>query len=179
MTLKPCIWIESISRPLVLFFLIILYLLIILVLFPAFATAAYAQPLDLLFYYSPDKAYTLIESYGPQVRHSYAISALTLDVIYPLTYSLMFSVWLSLLLKQGNRLKCAITMLPFVILIFDLFENSGIVVMLLNYPQRLDIIAQMTSLATTTKWTLVILVLGLTLSLSMVRLFQYIRNRAS
>lgn len=176
---KPCSWIRKISRPAVLLSLIVLYLFIILLLFPAFATEAYASPLDLMFHYSPDQAYALIESYGPKVRHSYAISALTLDVIYPLTYSLLFSVWLSMLLKGQGSFKCAVVMLPFVILLFDLLENSGIVIMLLNYPQRLDIIAQLTSMATSIKWIFAVAVILLTLCLSLLRLFQYLlRNKS-
>jgi hypothetical protein len=175
---KPCSWIKKISRPAVLLSLIVLYLFIILGLFPAFATDAYASPLDLMFHYSPDQAYALIESYGPEVRHSYAISALTLDVIYPLTYSLLFSVWLSMLLKGPGSLKCAVVMLPFVILLFDLLENSGIVVMLLNYPQRLDTLAQLTAMATSLKWVFAITVILLTLALSLWRLGQYLfRNK--
>ncbi len=177
MIFKPCHWIQASSRLSVLLMLAVLYLFIILVLFPAFSTEAYGLPLDLMFHYSPDQAYNLIESYGPIIRHSYAINALTLDVIYPLTYSLMLAVWLSMLLKGQSRLNCVILTLPFFILLFDLLENSGIVVMLANYPQRLDSIARLTSMATSIKWSFAAAVILLTLSLSLLRLAQYLHRK--
>lgn len=169
---KPCRWINQISRPAILLVLIGLYLVFVLVLFPAFGGDGKAAPLDLMFSYSPDQAYQKIESYGPQVRHSYAISALTLDVAYPLTYSLMFSVWLSLLLKPAGRVAYGICMLPFAVLLFDLLENSGIVIMLLMFPERLDLLARATSLATSLKWVSAGTVILLTLGLSLKWLFM-------
>jgi len=174
---RPCRWIDSISRPLVLLGLVVLYLVFILVLFPAVGGELNAAPLDLMFSYTPDQAYARIESYGPQLRYSYAISAMTLDVAYPLVYSVMFSVWLTLMLKSGGRLACAIRMLPFVILLLDLMENTGIVIMLQNYPDRLDRLASITSLATSFKWIMAWSVIGLTLILSINWLIQRIRNR--
>jgi len=174
----PCQWLNKISRPSVLVLLIVLYLVFVLLLFPALSSGSGAAPLDLMFSYSPTQAYDLIESYGPDVRHSYAISAMTLDVAYPLTYSLLFSVWLTLLLKSNGRMACVIRMLPFVILIFDLLENSGVVVMLIRYPQRLDTLATATSLATSLKWVFAVTVIVVTLGLSLNKLFRSFLQRS-
>jgi len=176
-TFRPCLWVGKISRLPVLWVLIGLYLVFVLVLFPALGGESGAAPLDLMFSYSPGQAYDLIESYDPDVRHSYAISAMTLDVAYPLTYSLLFSVWLTLLLKSNSRRACVIRMLPFVILIFDLLENSGIVMMLVSYPQRLDMLATATSLVTSLKWVTAGTVILLTLGLSLYRLLQFFARR--
>jgi len=173
----PCLWICRISRPAVLTGLIALYLVFVLLLFPAFAGDGEVAPLDLMFSYSAEEAYQQIDSYGPATRHSYAISALTLDVAYPLTYSLMFFVWLTLLLKSNSKPSCMIRMLPFVVLVLDLLENSGTVVILLNFPERLDRVATATSLATSLKWAFAGIVILLTLGLSLYRFFQYILMR--
>ena len=169
---KPCRWISHISRPAVLMVLIGFYLVFVLVLFPALGGDGKAAPLDLMFSYSPHQAYQKIESYGPQIRHRYAISAMTLDVAYPLTYSLMFSVWLSLLLPPKSKTACSICMLPFAVLLLDLLENSGIVVMLLVFPKRLDMLATATSLATSLKWISAATVIILTLGFSLNRLYK-------
>jgi len=174
---RPCRWIKRISRPVVLIGLIALYLLFVLLLFPVLGGEGMAAPLDLMFSYSPEQAYAKIESYGPEVRHSYAISAMTLDVAYPLTYSLMFSVWLSLLLKGRIGLACVLCMLPFVVLVFDLLENAGIVIMLLLFPEQLEILAIATSLATSLKWIFAVTVIFLTLALSLNMLFRIIQNQ--
>jgi len=68
-------------------------------------------------------------------------------------------------------------MLPFVILVFDLLENFGIVAMLLNYPERLERLATATSLATSLKWIFVGFVIALTLGLSIYRLIQLVTAR--
>jgi len=174
----PCQWLNRISRPSVLAVLIVLYLVFVLLLFPALSGGTGAVPLDLLFSYSPGQAYERIESYGADVRHSYAISAMTLDVAYPLTYSLLFSVWLTLLLKSDSRLACGTRMLPFVILILDLLENSGIVVMLVSYPQRLDTLATATSLATSLKWVFAVTVIVVTVGLNLIKLLRSILRRS-
>jgi len=167
---------NRIARPALLMVLIALYLVFVLVLFPAFAGDGEVAPLDLKFSYSAEEAYQQIESYGPEIRHSYAISASTLDVAYPLTYSLMFSVWLTLLLKSNSKPSCMIRMLPFVVLVFDLLENSGIVVMLLNFPERLDRVATATSMATSFKWVFAGSVILLTLGYSLYRLVQFLQR---
>jgi len=172
-----CQWLSRISQPAVLMVLIALYLVFVLVLFPALAGDGEVAPLDLMFSYSAEEAYQQIEAYGPTVRHNYAISALTLDVAYPLTYSLMFSVWLTLLIKGKSKLVCTIRMLPFVVLLMDLLENSGIVIMLLNFPTRLDSVATATSVATSLKWVFAGVVILLTLGLSLYRLLQLISQR--
>ena len=176
---RPCQWLNRISRPPVLVVLIVLYLVFVLLLFPALGGGSGAVPLDLMFSYSPGQAYSMIDAYGPQVRHSYAISAMTLDVAYPLTYSLLFSVWLTLLLKSNSRVACTIRMLPFVILIFDLLENSGIVMMLVSYPQRMDALTTVTSLFTSFKWVTAGTVILLTLGLGLYRLFQFFARRSA
>jgi len=176
---RACHWLSGISRLPVLLVLICLYLVFVLVLFPALGGDSDVAPLDLMFSYSPEQAYKLIEAYGPQVRHDYIISALTLDVAYPLTYSFMFAVWLTLLLKTGSRMTCAIRMLPFAVLLLDLLENSGIVVMLINYPQRLDMLATATSIATSLKWIFASVVIILTLGLSLFRFFRYLFRKTS
>lgn len=153
--------------------LISVYLVFVMVLFPALGGDSDVAPLDLMFSYSPEQAYKIIEAYGPEVRHDYVISALTLDVAYPLTYSFMFAIWLTLLLKTDNRMTCTIRMLPFAVLLFDLLENSGIVLMLINYPQRLEFAATATSIATSLKWVFASVVIILTLVLSLFRLIRY------
>ena len=44
--------------------------------------------------------------------------------------------------------------LPFVVWASDYAENTGIVLLLLSYPQRLDTVAWITSFFSTVKWSL-------------------------
>ncbi len=115
-------------------------------------------PLDLEFAFSPQKAYESVESYGETGRKLYAISALTIDIAYPIIYSTFFAFLILYLLNKAylynTKLK-KIALLPFGAAIADFFENSGIATMLLAYPARSDTVALFTSLANTLKWALV------------------------
>ena len=48
-------------------------------------------PLDLLFSYSPERAYALLSSYG-DLREHYAFMSLTADTAYPIIYTALFMV---------------------------------------------------------------------------------------
>lgn len=132
--------------------LFLLFLLFNFVLFPSFLRKeGNAEALDLQFAYSAQKAYQLIENYGDAGRKSYIIGELTVDLIYPIIYSLLLSFIIYAILRNPK-----LALFPFLILITDYFENFGIVTMLYCYPQKLIYLAWITSFFSTLKWTLVI-----------------------
>ena len=53
-------------------------------------------PLDLMFFYSPQQAFEMMDRYGDAGRTSYLTIELTADIVYPIASALFFS----LLLKQ-------------------------------------------------------------------------------
>lgn len=110
------------------------------------------EPLDLQLSYSAEKAYVLISSYDDALRHTYMIAEMSLDVIYPVVYSLLFSFIIWLLYKNEQLAK-----VPFLILIADLIENTGIVLLLKNYPKQLPELATITGVFTSLKWGLVMI----------------------
>jgi hypothetical protein len=114
------------------------------------------KPLDLQLTYDAEKEYDLIGAYSESERKTYILVELTLDVIYPIVYALLFSFLLFMLHKDIQIAK-----FPFVITILDFVENGGIVTLLINYPKEMHGLATFTSVFTTLKW----LVLGLTLIL--------------
>ena len=56
------------------------------------SAGAQAKPLDLLFSYTTETAYSMIESYGSQGRQAYVIAQLTADTLYPIAYALFLSL---------------------------------------------------------------------------------------
>ncbi len=121
------------------------------------------KPLDMQLTYDAEKAYELIGAYNESERKTYILVELTLDVIYPIIYALLFSFLLFMLHKDVQIAK-----FPFVITILDFIENGGIVTMLVNYPNELHGVTRFTSVFTTLKW----LTLGLTLILILWGLFK-------
>ena len=160
------LFIDRISRPAVLVVLMAVYLVFPLYLFPAAAAGSEHMPLDLMFAYSPEQAYAQLASFGPEGRANYARSTVSVDLAYPVIYTLMLAVWLCLLLRGRNRYCSYISMLPFGAFVFDLIENAGILLMLGAYPTEIHALALVASIATTLKWLfavpIVLFVLGLT-----------------
>lgn len=133
-------------------FLFTMLLLFKLVLFPNFFLKGQnIKPLDLQFAYTPLEAYQLIENYGEVVRKSYIIGELTIDLIYQIVYSSLLSFIIFFIYKRQR-----IALFPFLILITDYLENIGIVTLLYNYPQKLIIVAWITSFFSTLKWILIL-----------------------
>ena len=135
--------------------LLMLFLLVNLVavpvLYPKF------QTLDTLTNYTPEKAYNLISSYGNQGRQYYAIIELTLDLIYPLISALLFSLAILYTFRQGfpsfawtNQLA----LIPFGVMLADYIENVCVVSMLLSYPRRIPVVAEISNIFTVTKLAL-------------------------
>jgi len=112
-------------------------------------------PIDLLFFYTPEKAYQMVAAYGEQGRAVYRIGELTVDIIYPIVYTLFFSLFITWLFQRGfvaeSRMQI-LNVVPFGAWLFDLLENLGIVGMLSIYPSTPAFLAWVTTVFTMTKW---------------------------
>jgi len=139
--------------------------LVILFLFAVIAINVFALPviyprfetLDLQPSYSPAKAYNLITSYGEEGRQYYALIELTLDLVYPILSALLFSsltIYTFRRLFPLNSFWQKLPLLGLIVMAVDYLENTGIVVMLLNYPRRLEVVAQAANIFTVTKFAL-------------------------
>lgn len=150
---------------------------VIVFLFLVIAINAFALPviyprfetLDLQSSYSPERAYQLIASYGEEGRQYYTLIELTLDAIYPLLSALMFSSLTIFLFRRVfplNSFWQKLPLLGLIVMLVDYLENTGIVVMLLSYPRRLDLVAQAANMFTVAKFglsqlELILIVIGL------------------
>ena len=91
--------------------------------------------------------YNIIEGYDVGVRHSFIIGALTLDVVFPIVYFLLFAFLLFSFWK-----KAWMAFLPLSQAIFDLAENTGIVIMLKSWPDQLMGTANAVVIFSWAKW---------------------------
>ena len=117
-----------------------------------------AGPFDLEFSYTPDQAVKMLESYTSEGRSIYTKSTLFVDGLYPITYGVTFTLLLLLLLPWAfpkNTKIEALTALPFVIVIADFIENTGIILMLQTYPDEIRAYATFSSTFSSIKWSLV------------------------
>jgi hypothetical protein len=123
-------------------------------------------PLDLMFFYTPEQAFDMIEKYGEAGRSLYFRIELTADILYPIIYTLFFGLLLSWLFQrafQSGSSMQKLNVLPLGMLFFDLLENIGIVTMLSIYPAIPSFMAWVTMLFGTLKWGLFAVTVGLVL----------------
>ncbi|MDO3526388.1 hypothetical protein [Ralstonia pseudosolanacearum] len=114
--------------------------------------------IDLQFFYTPEKAYTMISSYGDVGRTIYRTFELTTDIAHPVIYALLFSLLISWLFRRGLAANSQLQLLNIVPLgawLFDLLENVSIVSMLLAYPSAPDVTAWLATVFTMIKWCFV------------------------
>ena len=105
------------------------------------------MPLDLMFFYTPAKAFAMIEKYGPAGRAVYMKIELTADIIYPIIYTLFYGLLLSWLFQRAFKPDSKMqnyNIVPVGAWIFDLLENVGIVSMLSLYPSQPAALAWLT-----------------------------------
>ena len=131
------------------------------------------MPIDLQMFYTPEKVYGMIASYGEEIRASYRLFELTGDIIYPIVYTLFFSLAITWLFQRGfasNSSMHKYNVLPFGAWLFDLLENLGIVGMLSAYPSTPAALAWASAIFTLIKWlfvlpTAILLLVGLVMAI--------------
>lgn len=116
--------------------------------------------LDLQFSYSLERATSIISDYSDSGRKLAIKFGLIADTIYPLSYTFFFTIMFTLILKAlsnyGIRYRY-LHLFPLLILVTDYFENIGLATMFFYYPNFSNTHVVVTSLLTTTKWSLLIL----------------------
>lgn len=121
------------------------------------------RALDTYLYYTPDQALEVLRCFGPS-RGTYLIVELSLDLIYPVVYTIFFIMVLTALLKdikimpgstnvQGIHL---LPLLPILAWLFDLLENLGISGMITLFPDFPQWLAMVASGCTLLKWVFVL-----------------------
>lgn len=132
----------------------------------AFAANNSVLPLDLMFFYTPEQAFEMMEKYGEAGRSVYLQIELTADIIYPMIYTLFFGLLISWLFQRAFKADHQMqkwNVMPVGAWLFDMLENSGIVSMLLMYPSKPEVIAWITMLFGLLKWAFFLITMGLVL----------------
>lgn len=110
---------------------------------------------DLLHGFTADELYARLEAYGDEGRAIY-LRAELVDLVYPLVYGFFFAFLIALaarrLLRTDSpwRLLC---LAPLAATGLDYFENACFFTVLLRWPARLDVVAQLASIFNLGKWS--------------------------
>ncbi len=139
------------------------------------APGGHIVSLDAQSFYTPEKAFSIVASYGDAGPFWIRIY-LTWDVVNPILYTLAFSLLISWLFQRGFNPKSKLqklNVLPVGAAICDLLENVCIVVMLSIYPARPRIVAWVSTICTMSKLGF----LGVSVLLVLVGLVKIAMNR--
>jgi hypothetical protein len=123
-------------------------------------------PLDMMFFYTPETAFAMIEKYGPEGRTIYARIELTADLLYPIIYTLFFGLLISWLFQRGFKPESSMqkwNAMPVGAWFFDLLENLGAVAMVNMHPAQPAILAWLTMFSGLVKWAFAVISIGLVL----------------
>ncbi len=134
--------------------------------------------LDVQFAYFPDQAIQWINNFSSQARSFYLLIEWSADLLFPITYAMLFGLLLAVLLKtsvtEGNAYR-NLALLPFFMMAADYSENITISLLLLTYPHFLPVLLSwLAAAASFLKWLfggLVILSLLISLVLMIRHLF--------
>jgi hypothetical protein len=121
--------------------------------------------IDVWYAYTPARVFGLINALGPEGRRLYALSELTLDLVYPLIYTPFLLAMLGLVVPPalpGSWLADWLPRLPLALMVSDYCENACLVSLLKIYPRQPQALAWLASGITTLKNTiLAICLLGI------------------
>lgn len=90
--------------------------------------------IDLTFGYKPERTLFMVAAYGDAGREVYAKTETTLDILYPIVYTILFCIALGLL--YTDKKWWWLNIFPFITLIFDFMENYCIVSLLHSFPEQ-------------------------------------------
>lgn len=149
--------------------LLALFLLFQQVLFPhLLPKGEHAIMLDTQLFYSAERAAEIMNNYTNDIRRGFITGTLTLDLIFPWIYTLLLSFLFVRFFKNPT-----IALSPFLILIADYLENTGIVIMLLAHPQKFPTLTAVTALFSGIKWALLFIISALLLFGIVKKTWQY------
>lgn len=121
------------------------------------AQSASIGMLDVTLGYLPQSALQAVEAYGASGRTWYLITQWTADLLFPITYTLLFSFLLASLYRRAflpespfQNLRWA----PVGMMGFDYLENITISLLMLAYPNSPLALAVIASIASLLKWVL-------------------------
>ena len=155
-------WLGSIAKGWLALILFVVNLALLGDIFPSAQAKLMAFPgsdgfLDSTFFPSAEKIFSQVAAYGPDGRPFYATSILTADTLFPIAYTFFLSLLITLLLRRAfdkdSKLQ-RLNVVPFSAGLFDLLENTCIVILLLSFPAQSTLAAGVLTFANGFKWIL-------------------------
>lgn len=133
---------------------------------------------ELPFSYTTDQLYSILKTYGSQGREWYTLMQLTIFSLYPLIYSMLTGLLILLFYSRLNIKENLIKfffLMPVFSLLADWLENVCMVVVLVNYPYKLETVVQWANVCSQIKWIFLLGSISLATAGSLLLFFRFIR----
>ncbi len=180
-------WLHRLSSTVTIVFAIVLYgIFLSFVMVPESADVAgyagqWGSP-DGHWFYTPDELYRELSTWGDAGRAHYIAFRLGLDPVWAFTYTAFLITITSVALRRAfaaNDRRRQLNLVALLPMLADLTENALGIVIVSNYPERLDALAWVTTSVSACKWlTLTIAHLIMLYALG-AALMQWIRSKRS
>jgi hypothetical protein len=116
------------------------------------------RPLDGRFWYSPEDASTFLNNIEKKGQRIYAVTELTLDILFPLTYGSLLAALI--IHVYGREYGKFLVLVPLLMVVFDILENITIAYMVWQFEGGTSPVARGAAVLTATKWGLFLLSLA-------------------
>ena len=153
-------WFQRLSSGWALLVVTVVYAVFLSTVMPAQSAASrtyagdWGAP-DRQLFYTPDRLYAEVAHWGDAGRDDYVDFRLGLDIGWALTYGAFLVIATSLATRRAfpsGDARQHLNLLPLLPVACDLLENALGILLVSQYPSRLDPVAWMTSGVTAAKW---------------------------
>ncbi len=158
---------QFLAKPGWIVLLLALFVFTISILFPAgkawLGIPAELESLDTTLTYTPQQAFDLLETYSPAQRQAYALMHVTLDLLFPVVFTLTLGAVITYFSKRAfsvNSRWQRLYLLPLFLFMMDLLENTLVISLALTHPNSPYLLALTAGAVTLVKW----LAAGLTMA---------------
>jgi hypothetical protein len=167
-------WLQRVSKGWVAVSALVIFLLFTALVLPDQSSKAspevrMAGSPDMSFFYKANDLYRMAEAYGQAGREAYIRVRFSFDLIWPLVYTVFLCTCISWVYGKAFNAGSPwqrMNLVPLFAILFDYLENISTSLVMLQFPNRLPLIAMLAPVFTMGKWILVtgsilLLVVGL------------------
>jgi hypothetical protein len=156
-------WIDRVSKGWVALSALVIFVLFTALVLPGQSTRAQVETRsagspDMSFFYSADELYQMAEAYGQAGREAYIQARFTFDLVWPLVYTAFLATAISWLFQKAfapESLWQRLNLVPVLAALCDYLENIFTSLVMMQFPNRMPLVAMLASVFTMGKWILI------------------------
>lgn len=140
------------------------------------------ESLDTTLTYTPKQAFDLLETYSPAQRQAYALMHVTLDLLFPVIFTLTLGAVITYFSRRAfpvNKRWQRLYLLPLFLFVMDMLENTLVISLALTHPTSPQILAVAAGAVTLVKWIAAGLTMTVVAATGLLFVCQLIQKRVA